>query len=82
MRAEPVDPTPMYTELSDVSVLYLASAEKLRVNRSERAQLMAEIERLDEEAIDLDRFVNDPETKAAVACLLGRALRAGAAKLV
>jgi hypothetical protein len=76
----PVDLTPMYTELGDIAVLYLASAEKLRINRGERAQFMAEIDRLDAEAAELNRFVNDPETKAAVACLLRCARGAGAVR--
>jgi DNA-binding PadR family transcriptional regulator len=52
------------------------AAAKLEANRARRAELLAEIARLDEEAQALGRVLGDPEVQALVRSLLDRLRRA------
>jgi hypothetical protein len=55
------DPTELLQTLTTLAQDYTEAGRKLQENRQRRAQLMAEVEKLDAEAHDLDRKVNNPE---------------------
>jgi hypothetical protein len=71
IAVSPADTARLFTQVSDLLLHFAANAEKLQENRSRRAQLLAEIERLDAEASDLARVVNDPEIQAFATRVLG-----------
>ncbi len=71
VATSPADTARLFTQVSDLLLHFAANAERLQENRSRRAQLLAEIERLDAEACDLARVVNDPDIQAFATRVLG-----------
>lgn len=57
------DPARLVAALSGVTQGYATAHQKLQENRDRRAQLLAEVERLDAEARELSRFVENPEVQ-------------------
>lgn len=63
----PPDPAgDLLLDLAGIVREYSASAERLQAIRARRAELMAEIQRLDAEARELSGIANDPEVRALV----------------
>jgi hypothetical protein len=63
-QAASAEPDRLMTALSEIVQKYTTASAKLEANQARRAQLLAEVERLDAEASELGRFVNNPEVKA------------------
>jgi hypothetical protein len=71
VAASPAETARLFTQVSDLLLHFAANAEKLQENRSRRAALLAEIERLDVEACELARVVSDPDIQAFANRVLG-----------
>jgi hypothetical protein len=64
------DPAELLETLTTLAQEYAEAGRKLRENRQRRAELMAEVEKLDGEARDLDNKVNNPEVQALLRRLM------------
>ncbi len=65
-----LEPAHLATRLTGIAQDYANAFETWKANRARRAELLAELECLDAEAIELDRLVNNPEVQALLARLL------------
>jgi hypothetical protein len=68
--APPTDPLRLAAALSGVTQRYATAHQKLQENRDRRAQLLAEVARLDAEARELSRFVENAEVQSLLQRLL------------
>lgn len=73
------DPAGLTAALTRVVGEYTTACQRFQENRARRAQLLAEVERLDAEADELGRVVNDPEVRALLQRLVQLTDRAGPA---
>src|SRR5439155_24478108 len=77
--ALPTDPTRLMTALTGISQGYATACQKLQENRARRAQLLAEVERLDAQAAELSQVVQNPEVQALLQRLVQLTGSVGAA---
>lgn len=65
-----VDPVELMQNFAGLAQQFTETSQKLQANRARRAELMAEVERLDADARELTRLVGSPEVQALVQRLL------------